>query len=135
MDLAAEREPKDVPDEGNRVKAVMHRTNAQHECLGVVVHLWCPGCQGLHAPVMRCPEHGGPPDGPVWDGDPWSEPFTMSPSLLVHSGPPHPRCHSFILEGQWQFLTDSEHPLAGQTVPLEPLPNWIHRKTDWHPQS
>lgn len=30
-------------------------------------------------------------------------------------------CHSFITDGQIQFLADSTHRLAGQTVPLEPF--------------
>lgn len=29
------------------------------------------------------------------------------------------RCHSFVRDGQVQFLADCTHPLAGQTVPLE----------------
>jgi hypothetical protein len=30
-------------------------------------------------------------------------------------------CHSFIRNGEIQFLIDSTHALAGQTVALEPL--------------
>jgi len=48
---------------------------------------------------------------------------------LVHSSPHDDpawgNCHSFIRAGQWQFLTDSAHALAGQTVDLAPLPDWI----------
>lgn len=36
-------------------------------------------------------------------------------------------CHSFIREGQWQFLGDCEHKLAGQTVPMVPVPDWMVR--------
>lgn len=32
-------------------------------------------------------------------------------------------CHSFIRDGQWQFLTDCTHALAGQTVDI---PDWPH---------
>jgi len=32
------------------------------------------------------------------------------------------RCHSFVVDGRIQFLQDSEHELAGQTVDL-PDPN------------
>jgi hypothetical protein len=119
-----ERESKDVPTGDNPVTAVRHTSYyGTDRCLGLRVHLWCPGCQELHAPTFRCPEHGGPADGPVWDGDPYSEPFSMEPSLLVDSG--RDTCHSFIRNGQWQFLTDCVHALAGQTVPLEPLPDWL----------
>ena len=30
-------------------------------------------------------------------------------------------CHSYIKDGQIQFLTDCTHALAGKTVPLEPF--------------
>lgn len=124
-----DRAAKDVPAEGNPVTRVRHSVNGSTgACLGLSVHLWCPGCQGLHAPTFQCPDHGGPETGPVWDGDPSSDPFSMEPSLLVHSGggyEGHPRCHSFIRNGEWQFLGDSGHALAGQTVALEPLPDWL----------
>lgn len=31
-------------------------------------------------------------------------------------------CHSFLREGRWEFLSDSGHHLAGQTVDMVPLP-------------
>lgn len=44
---------------------------------------------------------------------------------LPEPKPPRPEiqrvktvCHSFITDGQIQFLNDCTHPLAGQTVPL-----------------
>lgn len=124
-ELAAQRRPEDVPTKDNPVAEVRHRTmHGTDECLGLAVHLWCPGCQQLHAPVFRCPDHGGPATGPTWDGDPRSVPFSMEPSLLVNGGKPS-RCHSYVRNGQWQFLTDCDHSLAGQTVPLEPLPDWL----------
>jgi len=33
-------------------------------------------------------------------------------------------CHSFIRAGRWEFLSDCAHELAGQTVPLPPIPDW-----------
>lgn len=47
----------------------------------------------------------------------------------VHVGP-HTRdpawgnCHSFLRAGRWEFLGDSAHRLAGQTVGMVPLPDW-----------
>lgn len=79
-------------------------------------------------PRFRCPDHGGPETGPVWDGDPYSNPFTMHPSLLIHKTPVTPKCHSFIKNGRWEFLADSTHSLAGKDVPLEPLPDWLMRE-------
>jgi len=46
-----------------------------------------------------------------------------------HSSP-HPLsepwgdCHSFLRNGVWQFLPDSAHPLSGQNVSMEPIPDW-----------
>lgn len=34
-------------------------------------------------------------------------------------------CHSFIRKGIWEFLGDCEHSLAGQNVPMVPLPDWM----------
>lgn len=33
-------------------------------------------------------------------------------------------CHSFVTDGLIQFLTDSTHELAGQTVPLADFPDY-----------
>lgn len=80
-----------------------------------------------------------------WNGS--LEKPTLTPSILVRSGHyashwkdgdpcwcrykiEHPNeetdfecviCHSFVTDGQIQFLNDSTHHLAGQTVPLTPL--------------
>lgn len=125
-----ERAEKDRSTGDNPVVRVMHSRDI-NGCRGFRVYLWCPGCQQMHAPTFRCPEHGGPASGPVWDGDPHSDPFSMEPSLLVNGGQAHPGkavCHSFIRNGQWEFLSDSTHALAGQTVSLEPLPDWLCRE-------
>jgi hypothetical protein len=120
------RKEEDVPGCGNPVTSVRHLTaHSDGTCLGFMVLLWCPGCQMMHAPRFKCAEHGGPTEGPTWEGDPRSDPFTMSPSLLVHATSVSPTCHSFIKNGNWEFLGDCTHALAGKTVPLEPLPNWL----------
>lgn len=73
----------------------------------------CPGCEELH--VI-------PIEGPVkWDFNGDMEKPTFSPSLFVNRGRTNPvshQCHSFIRKGQWEFLTDCSHSLAGQTVPM-----------------
>jgi hypothetical protein len=57
-----------------------------------------------------------PPEGAV-------EVYT---SNLPHAvEPAWGNCHSFLKDGQWQFLSDSAHALAGQTVPMVPLPNYL----------
>lgn len=93
---------------------------------------WCPGCESMHVVDS----------GWTFDGN-YDRP-TFSPSILVTSGhycqnwhaqdcwctfnEKHPdaptsfkcfRCHSFVKAGQIEFLADSTHALAGQTVPIE----------------
>lgn len=80
----------------------------------------CPGCNAPHIVYVNKTNY---PDYPSWsfNGD-LAKP-TFSPSLLVtwpnkkrmNAGG---RCHSFIRDGNIQFLPDCTHVLAGQTVPL-----------------
>lgn len=95
------------------------------------LHFWCPGCDDAHGITTG-------PNGWTYNGD--IERPTFSPSVLVY---PHrtlidsdlegdaltapenvrmtPTCHSFVTDGRVQFLTDSTHEMAGQTVDL---PEW-----------
>lgn len=84
---------------------------------------WCPGCDHAHRIVVDAP------NGWTWDGNEAAP--TVSPSILIHSHKTFdanhevvdtPQCHSFVVAGQWQFLGDSTHALAGQTVPMVPFP-------------
>jgi hypothetical protein len=97
--------------------------------------LWCPGCDGMHAINFVREGDVAPPI--TWDFDGNVESPTVTPSLLVTmriggDGPDayERKCHSYITGGQWVFLTDSDHALAGQTVPLPPLPDWVAREGD-----
>lgn len=79
---------------------------------------WCPGCKSIHSINTE-----GPP--PVWGFNGDHEKPTFTPSLRVrwtYGGDPQ-CCHSFIRDGQWQFLSDCTHELAGKTVPMEPHPD------------
>lgn len=83
-------------------------------------HFTCPGCDCDHQIFTDGYPHSGPRW--QWNGD-LVKP-TFNPSLLVRwdYGPQRtPKvCHSFIKDGQIQFLSDCTHRLAGQTVPLPP---------------
>ena len=46
-----------------------------------------------------------------------SESPTFEPSLMAHCGAGN-ICHSYIRGGNIEFLSDSNHPLSGRTVPL-----------------
>lgn len=97
----------------------------------------CPGCKDVHDVRV-----GGSHPW-TWNGD--VERPTFQPSILVRSGhyashfngscwctynAEHPDdpvsfkcaiCHSFVTDGQIQFLNDCTHELAGKTVPLPPF--------------
>jgi hypothetical protein len=48
-------------------------------------------------------------------------------SGLPHvADPAYGNCHSFLKDGQWQFLSDCAHAMAGQTVDMVPLPNYLN---------
>ena len=82
------------------------------------VLFWCPGCDSAHAVNVS-------PGGWGFNGDDARPTFT--PSVLVRydgsdagkDGAPPALCHSFVTDGQIQFLGDCTHALAGQTVPLQ----------------
>lgn len=56
------------------------------------------------------------------------EGFPENAERVYGHAQPHSRepawgsCHSFLRNGQWEFLNDSAHHLAGKTVPMVPLP-------------
>ncbi len=84
----------------------------------------CPGCAFPH--VLNV----GAVKRPHWDWNGDVERPTIKPSIQV-TLPANPdaseefkewrkerRCHSFVTDGRIQFLVDSTHALAGQTVDL-----------------
>lgn len=71
---------------------------------------YCPGCDEYHVFDERW-TMTGTPDNP-----------SFTPSLLVTHPDGSDRCHSFLKNGQWEFLSDCHHELAGQTVPLTEPP-------------
>lgn len=89
----------------------------------------CPGCaaggpeeyEGLHMLPVNATEDIGKPS---WDWDGNLEFPTLSPSILTQG---YVRCHSYLQQGVFKFLSDCEHPLAGQHVPMPDLPEWVER--------
>lgn len=89
------------------------------------VQFFCPGCGSAHTITTSA-------GGWVWNGD--AERPTFTPSVLVtHEAKPDASeefkewrtartCHSFVTDGNIQFLGDCTHALAGQTVPLADWP-------------
>jgi hypothetical protein len=82
----------------------------------------CPGCKRSHHVSVN----GDP--AVCWEWNQSEILPTIKPSILVNRGqlnPTGPVCHSFVTEGRIQFLNDSTHELAGQTVEL---PDWTENK-------
>ena len=86
----------------------------------------CPGCvaggpegyEGIHALPVNVEVEINKPSW-KWNGD--LEKPTLHPSILSQG---YCRCHSFLTDGVFNFLTDSDHPLSGQSVPMPDLPDW-----------
>jgi len=85
---------------------------------------WCIGCNDVH---IFANNHSPNYPGPDWEFDNNYESPTVNPSILTnqnYNGEPHP-CHVFIKQGMIQYLSDSWHALAGQTVAMVELPDWV----------
>ncbi len=103
------------------------------KCLGIYVFVWCVGCDRQHVFVFKCSEHGGPA-GVHWEGDPWSDPpnFPPTPSSSnslqtrwVRDDGRQVNCHSFVKNGQWEYLSDcTAHDLRGFHDMVD-LPDWL----------
>ena len=96
-------------------------------------YYWCPGCDSLHGVAINPDKQS---NGAGGDFSGALDCPTYSPSQLttfeqtVDGAPVRHVCHTFIRAGQIEFLTDSTHELAGKTVPLPPLPDWMVRERD-----
>lgn len=80
--------------------------------------MWCPGCNDVHRVDDKW----------TWNGSTTAP--TITPSILVtldYAVRPdlNRRCHSFLTDGVWQFLGDCSHAMAGQSVPMVPVPDWM----------
>jgi hypothetical protein len=103
---------------------VLHRIDPKAIAQGMPdVVFQCPGCNCGHGVWTSKPNHLGA----QWT---WNEDMvrpTFSPSLNITwgGGPddvPRGVCHSFVRDGQIEFLSDCTHSLAGKTVPLPSSP-------------
>lgn len=91
------------------------------------IGLWCLGCDGIHVVRVEGNEH------PLWSWDHNVDAPTLSPSILVTyqdlSGEGEDeRCHSFVKNGNWEYLPDCTHNLAGQTIPV---PDWPYAEGEY----
>ena len=84
--------------------------------LTVMLGVYCPACGCEHIiPVS------------MFDGN-WESP-TLDGVMDVRSPYAKGICHSYVRNGQWEFLADSTHELAGQTVAMVPVQEFT--ETGW----
>lgn len=117
------------------MSAPLVRVGGNGTAPGRLLWLWCPGCDDAHRVVFDSPTSW------TWDGN--EEAPTINPSIKVSGnqwdeGSPFHKpnhqvsagqpivCHSFVRAGRWEFLADCTHTLAGQAVPMVPLPGWLN---------
>ena len=88
---------------------------------GQFLGFYCPGCEEAHQIRISGERR------PSWIFDGNDEAPTCSPSILVATTwkKEQRRCHSFLRAGKLEFLGDCTHALAGQTVELPELPEWL----------
>lgn len=81
------------------------------------VMFWCQGCKMYH--VVNLDSEYSPI---VWDFNWDYDKPTFQPSILVQYPWGEDRkmvtCHCFVTDGKVQYLDDSTHEFAGQTVDL-----------------
>ena len=84
---------------------------------------WCPGCREMHHIHTDAPNS----NGAQWSFDGNAESPTFTPSVNISSHDEEDgtteRCHYNLTAGVLNFCGDSTHSLAGQPVPLPPLPS------------
>jgi hypothetical protein len=79
---------------------------------GKLMCFHCPGCGYSHPFEIEAPNNAG------WQWNGSLDKPTFTPSLVVMG---QRRCHLFMKDGMIEFLSDSHHKLAGQTVEC---PDW-----------
>lgn len=134
-----------IPGQERQSRVLVEVTIDDHGKVYPAYYWWCPGCvawadmqpEGSTASGIGTHLFHVPPW--TFDNDDMERP-SFSASYLqngILANPDadrkhfpngyvgSPRCHSFVKNGMIQYLSDSEHPLAGQTVPMAPVPAWL----------
>lgn len=89
---------------------------------GMYLH-WCQACKCGH--IYNTLREGGP----NWTFNGNIEKPSFTPSMLIYDPLPdggrRTICHYFVTDGEIIYQPDCPHALAGQKLPLEPIPkNW-----------
>ena len=96
--------------------------------------VWCPACGCPHTFNTNVEWYTRAHPGlSTWTFNDDVDKPTFSPSMGFNFRGVYthlPRCHSFLQDGQWRYLNDCTHELAGQTVPVPPYPD---PEPEWRP--
>jgi len=104
---------------------VMERKQKEGDVIRTVHCYWCPGCDSLHC-IAILPDRQS--NGAGWSFTGTLECPTYAPSQLTKWKGKDDKefvCHTYIREGNIEFLNDCTHALKEKTVPLPPLPDWF----------
>lgn len=85
---------------------------------------FCPACDFEHGFRVDLTGNGRWEGIPIWGFNGNYERPTFEGSMFANRDRQieelHPSCHSFLTDGQWHYLKDCDHSLAGQVVPVPP---------------
>lgn len=101
------------------MKVSVHPWRDNNGNTGKQCYWWCVGCDEHHIWQIEATK------GPNWEWNGNIELPTVAPSILTDGDRPEKRCHVFINNGMIQYLDDCWHELAGQTVPMVDVPDWL----------
>ena len=97
------------------------------------VWFYCPGCETHHRIVVGRWSWNASEDLPTFAPSVLVRFFQLSPEgiAMIDRGDPPPAggrypgadvvCHSFVRDGRIEYLADSTHRYAGQTIDLPPI--------------
>lgn len=93
---------------------------------------WCTGCDMPHQIFVGegrqpCWTWNGSSDRPTFSPSVrvcWSEPSDNAAEAGDESKDIKKQCHTFVTDGQIQYLDDCTHAMKGTTVPLAAFPEW-----------
>lgn len=83
----------------------------KHGKFGEIVYE-CPGCKSVHV-IATTGKLG-------WEFNGDLKKPTLKPSILATApgDPKDYRCHHYMRNGEIQYLSDCNHEMAGQTIPM-----------------
>jgi Family of unknown function (DUF6527) len=88
------------------------------------LYFWCPGCRSGH--MYRIKRATGDTQKALWSWNGNKDKPTFTPSLLYYTTNPTTNqresiCHLFVTDGMIIYCVDSQHHLAGKTIPMVDL--------------